>query len=77
MSDSEVTTDPLSTVDLDALAAKLADKLKSPTPTADYQLLGFTIIGSELKATVRTPSGDVYQGAVTDWKKVVVVEVKK
>ena len=72
-----VAADPLSTVDLDALAEKLAEKIKTPAAAPDYQLLGFTIVGSELKATVRTPAGDVFQGVVTEWKKVVVVEVKK
>ena len=64
-------------VDLDVLAAKLAEKLKPQVPQPEYELLAFTIVGKELRATVRTPSGEVYQGIVGEWQKVQVVEVPK
>lgn len=73
----ESPADPLSAVDLDALADKLAERMKGTVPKVEYQLLAFTIIGKELRATVKTPGGEVYQGVVTDWQKVTVVEVPK
>ncbi len=46
-------------------------------PTGTYQLIGFVIVGNELRATVKTPFGDVYQGSVANWKKVTAIEVLK
>lgn len=46
-------------------------------PPAVHQLIGFVIVGKELRATVRTPTGDVYQGTVSNWQKVVAIEVPK
>lgn len=75
----EETVASTTTLDLDALADKLASRLAPPpsTKVADYQVLAFTVLGSELRATVKTPSGDVYQGVVSNWQKVTVVEVPK
>ena len=69
------TIDPLTDENLNVLAERLAERLKPVVTKADYELIAFTIIGQELRATVRTPSGDVYQGVVTDWQRVKVVEV--
>lgn len=53
----------------------------TPTETTEtagtYQLIGFVIVGKELKATVKTPGGDVFQGVVTNWQKVTAIEVVK
>lgn len=75
--DAAPVADTLSQIDLDVLAAKLAEKLKQPIVTPEYQLIGFTIVGKELRATVKTPNSKVFQGVVTDWKEVTVVEVPK
>lgn len=77
MSDNATEIPAVPAVDLDALADKVVSRLKGAPPTADYQLLAFSIVGTELRATVRTPSNDVYQGVVTNWEKVTVVEVPK
>ncbi len=59
----------------------MADATLTPAaesiPTGTYQLIGFVIVGSELKATIKTPIGDVYQGSVTNWKRVSAIEVLK
>jgi hypothetical protein len=70
-------TDPATSIDIDALAEKVVEKLKNPKVQPEYELLGFTIVGKELRATVRTPSGEVFQGSVTNWERVTVVEVPK
>lgn len=67
----------LSAEDVDAVADKVAEKIKAPAANPNYQVLGFSLVGTELKCTVKTPSGEVYQGTCGSWERVKVVEVPK
>lgn len=64
-------------IDLDTLADKVAARLKPVDDAGSYKLLAFSLVGSQLSATIQSPSGETYQGTVGAWERVKVVEVSK
>lgn len=59
-------------IDLDALAAKISQRILSPTaePVGDYEIVSHSIIDDAFAVLVKTPSKKHYVGRVIGWTEV-------
>jgi Iap family predicted aminopeptidase len=60
------------TIDLDALAAKVAHKLQQPTdakPT-DYEIISHGIVNDRMQVMVKTPTDHWYVGTLSNFIEV-------